>query len=124
MRTIQVWRTIRMRTVLILFSLVPICSLGADLVIRILFPPAGLLLSEQTLYGIGELLLVMADIILFVAYYWQQGWSIIQQIKRQGMPLLLQRELFLSPVWVALRPFLRRVRSRLIMMVIILMIVL
>jgi len=54
-----------MRTALILFSLVPICSLGADLVIRILFPPAGLLSSEQTLYSTGELLLVMADIILW-----------------------------------------------------------
>src|SRR5260370_25406562 len=94
MRTIQVWRTIRMRTVLILFPLVPVCSLGVDLVIRILFPPAGLLLSEQTLYGTGELLLVMADIILFAVYYWQQGLSINQQLNRQGNPPLLPGALF------------------------------
>jgi len=113
-----------MRTVLILFSLVPICSLGADLVIRILFPPAGLLLSEQTLYGIGELLLVMADIILFAVYYWQQGRSIKQQIKRQGMPPLIQRELFRSPISEARRPYLREVRLTLIVWIAILFTVL
>ncbi len=103
-----------MRTVLILFPLVPICSLGADLVIRILFPPAGLLLSEQTLYGIGELLLEMACMILFFVYYWQQGRAIDLQIKRQGMPPLLQGELFRSPITEARRPYLREVRLTLI----------
>lgn len=99
-----------MRTVLILFSLVPICSLGADLVIRILFPPAGLLSSEQTLYSTGELLLVMADIILWGVYYWQQGRSINQQLKRQGMPPLLQGELFRGTITEAKRPYLREGR--------------
>src|SRR5258708_16273504 len=108
MRTIQVWRTIRMRTVLILFPLVPICSLGADLVIRILFPPAGLLLSEQTLYGIGELLLEMACMILFFVYYWQQGRAIDLQIKRQGMPPLPHGALFRRPINAARRPYLRK----------------
>ncbi len=99
-----------MRTVLILFSLVPICSLGADLVIRILFPPAGLLSSEQTLYSTGELLLVMADIILWGVYYWQQGRSINQQIKRQGMSPLIKSELFRGTITEAKRPYLREGR--------------
>src|SRR5260221_5706118 len=106
MRTIQAWRTIRMRTALILVSLVPVCSLGVDLVIRILFPPAGLLLSEQTLYGTGELLLVMADIILFAVYYWQQGRSVNQQLKRQVMPPLLQGEHFRCTITQARGPYL------------------
>src|SRR5260370_39751047 len=103
MRTIQVWRPIRMRTVLILFPLVPICSLGADLVIRILFPPAGLLLSEQTLYGIGELLLEMACLVPFFVYYWQQGRAIDLRMKRQWVPPLLQCALFRSPITGARR---------------------
>src|SRR5260370_8360853 len=109
MRTIQVWRTIRMRTVLILFPLVPICSLGADLVIRILFPPAGLLLSEQTLYGIGELLLEMACMILFFVFYWQQGPAIDLQINRQGSPPTLPSALFPSPTPHAHHPHLPHV---------------
>src|SRR5258708_38653924 len=106
MRTIQAWRTIRMRTVLILFSLVPICSLGADLVIRILFPPAGLLSSEQPLYSTGELLLGMADIILWAGYYWQQGRSINQQITRPRMSPVIKKELFSGTQTGARRPYL------------------
>ncbi len=94
-----------MRSALIFVSLAAVLVLGANLVSQILIIP------------VGGILLIIASLLLFLGYYWQQVRSINQQVKERGMTPLLWRELLRGKIIEARRPYTREARRTFIVWV-------